>query len=98
MNYNSPTSASTRFLTRQSGCLLRTAQPTQVDGEVVGRAEGEGVIGAEHPTVGVEGGSVQIVGLLVPAQGGQVEGQAGSRTQGVGVIGAEHPTVGVEGG
>lgn len=51
------------------GFDLGLRQKGQVVGEVVGGAQSVGVVGAQDPPAGVEGGLVELVGFLVAAPG-----------------------------
>ena len=55
---------------------LMLAQRPQIASEVVGRAQGDGVVLAEHPTAAGEGILLQLARLLMLAQCTQVESEA----------------------
>ena len=64
----------------------RLPQRPQVDGEVVGRAEGVGVVVAQHPPIPGQGVLVQHPRRRMLPQRPQVVGEAGGRGEGVGVV------------
>lgn len=57
--------------------------------EVVGRAEGVGVVVAQDPAAAGEGVLVEGTSLLVLAQPGQVDTEVVGRAEGVGVVVAQ---------
>ena len=69
--------------------LLVFTQRGQLDGEVVGRGEGVGVVFAQDPAAAGEGVLGEGAGLLVFTQRGQPDGEVVGRAEGVGVGVAE---------
>ena len=91
-----PAAAGEGVLVEGAG-LLVLAQRVQVDGEVVGRGEGVGVVVAQDPAAAGEGVLVEGAGLLVLAQRVQVGGEVVGRAEGVGVVVAQDPAAAGEG-
>ena len=71
--------------------LLVLAQRAQVSGEVVGRAQGVGVVITEHPAVADQGVLAELAGLLVLTQRAQASGEVMGQAQRVGVVITQRP-------